>query len=139
MKKLTGLIVGALLSSGAIADENDFRCLVSLGLKKIIKLQFDFPAGKQDLGYVTYQNGSGRVPVKKINMKETRIVPGGRPSEYETEWEEIIPDSSGGKYILVSQGARIYEFKYIRKKDGKVFDFKEDLESFSDNSCEWNH
>ncbi len=93
---------------------------------------------KVPIGYVTYQNGSGRIPVKNINVKETREVPGGRPSEFKAEWQEVSPDNSGGKYIVISQGARVYEFKYIRKKDGKVFRFEEDIESSDEDGCDWN-
>jgi hypothetical protein len=139
MKIFIYLMFGVLLCSWAVADENDFRCFQSVGLKNPLKLQFDFPSENQDLGYVTYQNGSGKIPVKSINAKETRAVPGGRPSEFETQWQEVTPDNSGGKYIIVSQGARIYEFKYIRKKDGKIFKFEEDLESSGEKECEWNN
>lgn len=122
----------------AISGEDEFRCLTSVGVKNPLKLQFDFPSGKQELGYVTYQNGSGKIPVKNTSVKETRKVPGGRPSELTAEWQEVGPDSSGGKYIIVSQGARIYEFKYIRKKDGKIFRFEEDMDASSENGCNWN-
>jgi hypothetical protein len=138
MKILIGLMFGVLLCSVAVADENDFRCFKSVGLKNPLKLQFDFPSGNQDLGYVTYQNGSRKIPVKNINEKETKAVPGGRPSEFKTEWQEITSDNSGGKYIVVSQGARVYEFKYIGKKDGKIFKFEEDLESSGEKGCKWN-
>jgi hypothetical protein len=127
-----------LLTSGAVADEYDFRCLKSVGLKNPLRLQFDFPSGDQDSGYVTYQNGSGKIQVKSIIEKETRAVPGGRPSEFETEWQEITLNESGGKYIVVSQGARVYGFKYIRKKDGQIFKFEEDLQSSGEKGCEWN-
>jgi hypothetical protein len=126
-----------LLCGSALANENDFRCFKSIGLKKPLKLQFEFPAEGRSLGYVTYQNGGGKIPVKNINEKEVRVVRGGRPSEFKAEWEEVTPDNSGGKYIVVSEGARVYEFKYIRKKDGKIFKFEEDLESSGDKGCEW--
>lgn len=138
MKILIGLMFVVLFCSGAAADENDFRCFKSVGLKNPLMLQFDFPSGNQDLGYVTYQNGSRKIPVKNINEKEIRAIPGGRPSEFKTEWQEVVPDNSGGRYIVVSQGARVYEFKYIRKKDGKIFKFEEDPESSSEKGCEWN-
>lgn len=146
MKKYFSVAVVAVLAATvffldaacAISADNDFRCFKSVGLKNPLKLQFDFPSGNHDLGYVTYQNGSGRIPVKNINVKETREVPGGRPSEFKTEWQEVRPDNSGGKYIVISQGARVYEFKYIRKKDGKVFRFEEDIESSDKDGCDWN-
>jgi hypothetical protein len=138
VKKLIGFVLGVLLCSSALAEEYDFRCFRSVGLKSPLKLQFDLPTGNQELGYVTYEKGSGKIPVKFITVEETRPVPGGRPSEFKAEWEEVTPDNSGGKYIVVSQGARVYEFKYIRKKDGRIFNFEEDLESSGERKCEWN-
>lgn len=137
MKIFIGILFGVLLCSGALAGENDFRCFKSVGLKHPLKLQFDFPSENQDLGYVTYQNGSGKIPIKNINVKEIRAVP-GRSSEFKAEWQEVTPDNSGGKYIVVSQGARVYEFQYIRKKGRTIFKFEEDLESSDEEGCKWN-
>lgn len=135
--QLLGLLIGFLLCKPVAAEENDFRCLTSVGLKNPARLQFTFRADKDDLGYVTYQQGSGRIQVRKTKEKEVRRVPGGRPSEFEMTWEEITPDRSGGSYIMVSQGARLYDFRYIRKKDGKVLKFEEDLDAFSEKGCNW--
>ena len=140
MKQLIGLVFLVfivLLCGSALANENDFRCFKSVGLKNPLRLQFDFPASGQGPGYVTYQNGKGKIPVKNVNVKESTGAPGGRPSEFKAEWVEVTPDNSGGKYIVVSQGARVYEFKYIRKKDGKIFKFEEDLESSGEKACAW--
>ena len=124
----------------AVADENDFRCLKSIGIKTPLRLQFVFQTDKSDVGYVIYQNGSGPIALKVLKEREIRRVQGGRPSEFETQWEEITSGGTGGKYIIVSQGARINEFRYIRKKDGKLFKFEEDVdvEARSEKGCEWN-
>lgn len=134
---LFGLLIVVFLCKPAAAEENDFRCLKSVGPKNSARLQFTFRADKDDLGYVSYQRGTGRIQVNKINEKELKRIPGGRPSEFETTWEEITPDGSGGRYVMVSQGARLYNFRYIRKKDGKVLKFEEDLEAFTDKGCDW--
>ena len=138
MKILIGIIFGVLLCSEALADKNDFRCFKSVGLKKPLKLQFDYPSVNQELGYVTYKNGSGKIPVKNINEKETRRVLSGGLPEFKTEWQEVTPDNSGGKYIVVSRGALTYGFNYIRKNGGAIFKFEEDLESSGEKGCEWN-
>ena len=138
MNKLFGVLIGILFCTSAAADENDFRCLKSIGAKTPLRLQFVFQTDKPDVGYVVYQNGSGPIAVKKLKEREVREVPGGRPSVSEAQWEEITSDGTGGKYVVVSQGARIYEFRYIRKKDGKVFKFEEDLEASTEEGCEWN-
>jgi hypothetical protein len=119
-----------------MADQNDFRCLKSVGLKNTLRVQFVFRSDKDDVGYVIYQNGSKPIPVKRLKEKELKRVPGGRPSEFETQWREITSDGIGGTYIFVSQGARIDNFRYIRK-DGKVFRFVEDIDASTDNGCEW--
>lgn len=130
-------VIGIFLGKPVFADEGDFRCLKSVGLKNPVRLQFTFRGDQDDLGYVTYQRGSGRIQVKKIREKELRQVPGGRPSEFEMIWEEITPDGSGGRYVMVIQGARIYGFKYIGKKDGKVLKFEEDVDAFGEKGCNW--
>src|SRR5713101_447786 len=103
MKKLLGLLLGVLLCNGAVAGENDFRCFKSIGLKNPIRLQFTFPPAKQDLGYVTYQNGSAPIRVKRVKEKTIEEVPGGRPWVFQTEWEEIVGNGIGGKYVIISQ------------------------------------
>lgn len=138
MNKLFGVLIGFLVCTSVSADVNEFRCLKLIGVKTPLRLQFVFHTDKPDVGYVIYQNGSGPVAVKKLKEREVREVPGGRPSVSEAQWEEITSDGTGGKYIVVSQGARIYEFRYIRKKDGKVFKFEEDLEASTEEGCKWN-
>jgi hypothetical protein len=138
MNKLFGVLIGILACTSVAADVNDFRCLKSTGVKTPLRLQFVFQTDKPDMGYVIYQNGSGPIAVKKLKEREMREVPGGRPSVFEAQWEEITPDGTGGKYIVVSQGALIYEFRYIRKKDGKIFKFEEDIEVSNEDRCEWN-
>ena len=119
-------------------DVNDFRCLKSIGVKTPIRLQFVFNTDKPDVGYVIYQNGSRPIAVKMLKEREVQRVPGGGPSVVEAQWEEITSDGTGGKYIIVIQGARINEFRYIRKKDGKLFKFEEDVEAWTEKGCEWN-
>ena len=133
---LAAFCVGA--SSLGAQDANDFRCLKSLGLKSPLRLQFVFRTDTNDLGYVTYQGGSGPIRVKKTKEKELRRVPGGRASELETQWQEITSDETGGTYFIISQGALINEFRYIRQKDGKIFKFEEDIDASGENACDWN-
>lgn len=134
---LVAVVTGIFLCTPVFADENDFRCFKSIGLKNPVRLQFTFQSEKDDLGYVTYQRGSGRIQVKKISEKELRRVSGGRPSEFEMIWQEITPDGSGGRYVMLSQGAQLYDFRYIRKKDGKVLKFKEDPGALTEKGCDW--
>lgn len=137
VNRLIGVLAGIAVVSTAIADENDFRCLKSVGLKKPIRLQFVFKTEQNDIGFVKYENGSGLIEVKRIREKETMRVPGGRPSEFETTWREVIPNGTGGTYVVVSQGALINGFRYIRQ-DGKKFKFEVDFEVTSRDGCEWS-
>ncbi len=58
MNKLFGVLIGILVcTSVAAADENDFRCLKSIGVKTPLRLQFVFQTDKPDVGSVIYQNG----------------------------------------------------------------------------------
>ena len=136
MNKLFGVLIAILVCTSVAADENDFRCLKSIGVKTPLRLQFVFQTDKPDVGYVIYQNGSRPIEVKKLKEREVRRVPGGRPSEFETQWREVTSDGTGGTYVFVSQGAHIDNFRYIRK-DGKIFRFVEDLDASTDNGCEW--
>lgn len=138
MKTLHALLFGLLLCNGAVANESDFKCMKSVGLKNPIRLQFTFPAENQDIGYVMYQKGSEPIPVKRIKEETIREVPGGRPWVFQSVWEEITDSGIGGKYVIVSQGAIIYEFKYMRK-DGKVFKFEDAFEASTENGCRWDN
>ena len=137
MIKLIGLLLGFFVANSVMADEGDYRCLKSVGLKSSIKLQFVFPPDNKDIGKVIYKGGSGSIKVQMLKQKETRKGPSGRPSEFESQWSEINSDGPGGTYIIVTQGAQIYDFKYVRNKDGKIFRFEEDVDAFADNGCEW--
>jgi len=136
VNKLIGVLAGFLVISSAIADQNDFRCLKSIGLKSPLKLQFVIQTDKDDSGYVIYRGGSGPISIKRLEEKELTRAPGGRPSEFETQWGEITSDGTGGTYVFVSQGALIDDFRYVRK-DGKTFRFEEDPDASTDKGCEW--
>jgi hypothetical protein len=138
MNVIFSLLLGLIMCNSSVAGEKDFRCLKSIGLKNPLRLQFVFQANNRNEGYVLYQNGSGPIPVKLVSEKTIREVPDGRPWEFRTEWEEGGGNGSGGKYIIISQGAVISEFKYVRKKDGRIFSFEEDREASAGNGCEWN-
>ncbi|MCX4028468.1 hypothetical protein H0A36_15480 [Endozoicomonas sp. SM1973] len=138
MKNISWLVYLTIVSSlNVIADESEFRCLKSVGLHNSIKLQFNFPMGNEKFGYVSYQKGSGKILVRNTK-EETKEISVGRPLEFTNEWEEVTSGGTGGKYILVSQGALIHDFKYIRKKDGKVYSFEEDYQAISENGCQWS-
>ncbi len=137
MKKWLCVLFASLTCGSALAGEDDFRCLVTVGEKNPIRLQFVFPADNSDIAQVTYQHGSGAIPVKRITERTVEEAPGGRPWLFESVWEETTKDGGGGKYFIQTQGGRIEAFKYVRRKDGKVFKFEEDLDSTGETKCEW--
>lgn len=138
MNKLFSVLLGVLVLNSVKADENDFRCFKSIDLKTPLKLQFVFQTDKDELGYVSYQNGSRAIPVKLIKEKELKRLPGGGPSEFEAQWQEMTTDGTGGTYVVISQGAMISDFRYLRKKDGKIFQFQEDMNASTEKGCDWS-
>lgn len=136
MKILSTFLFVFLSCSYAVADENDFRCFVSIGTKTPIKLQFNLPKEGHP-GQVIYQKGTGPIELKLIREKELERGPDGRPSLFETVFEEVMKKGSGGRYVWISQGAVTSDFKFVRQKDGKVIKFEEDLGASGDNGCEW--
>ena len=137
MNRLVGILVIVFLAaSSAVADQDNFRCYKSVGLKNTLRIQFAFQSVNDDVGYVIYEGGSARIPVKRLKEKELKRLPGERPSVFETRWREITSDGTGGTYVYVSQGAIVYDFRYIRN-DGKVFRFVADLGAPADNGCAW--
>lgn len=133
------MILGLLASSAVAAQPYQpyHWCVKSVGLKKPIRAEFIFPTDSEHFGSVIYQNGSGRVPVRIIEEKVLEERPEG-PWLIQSRWEEVTLNGSGGNYVLAIQGAIMYELRYIRKKDDRLFKFEEDLDAYTDNGCEWN-
>ena len=137
MNRVIGVLVIVLFaSSSAVADQDNFRCYKSVGLKNTLRIQFVIQSDNDSVGYVIYEGGSARIPVKRLKEKELKRLPGGRPSVFETRWQETTSDGTGGTYVYVSQGAIVDNFRYIRN-DGKIFRFVADLGASADNGCAW--
>ena len=134
MKRVIALLAGSLLCATALADSAEIRCFRSYGLKKPLRLQFSFPPEGARNGHVRYENGSANIPVKLIKTESEETLH-GRPMEFTTTWKELTPD--GGTYTVVSQGANVYGFRFIRAKDRKTFTFEEDQEASEENGCRW--
>lgn len=127
MNRLIGvLVIGFFAASSAVADQNNFRCYKSVGLKNTLRIQFVIQSDNDSVGYVIYEGGSARIPVKRLKEKELKRLPG--------EGHRCL--KPGGIYVYVSQGAIVDNFRYIRS-DGKVFRFVADLGASADNGCAW--
>ncbi|WP_323355117.1 hypothetical protein [Cyanobium gracile] len=137
MKRCLAVLLLLIIAAPPVwADQDTVRCLRSIGLKTPLRLQLGISSETDDRGYVLYQGGSGRIPLKLLKVTELRRVYGGRPSEFETQWVEMPPSGSGGRYIYINQGAIIDDFQYIRK-DGRVFKFVDDPDAYADDRCTW--
>lgn len=128
------LLTAGLLCTTAQADTGDIRCFQSPGVGKPLRLAFGFPPEGSKTAYVRYENGSANIPLKLIKSDAVETAP-GRPMEITTTWKEMMP--GGGTYTVVSQGANVYGFTYIRAKDGKAYQFEQDLEAWEEGGCRW--
>jgi hypothetical protein len=132
LRHAAALVLGSLLNTAVQAG--DIRCFRSTDAARPLKLEFGFPpAGSKD-AYVRYEHGSANIRLKLLKSDSAETAP-GRPMESTTTWKEDLP--GGGTYKVVSQGARIYEFTYVRAKDHKAFAFEEDLEAWEQSGCRW--
>lgn len=137
MKRCLAVLLLLIVAGPAVwADQDNVRCLRSIGPNAPLRLQLGLSSDSDDRGYVLYQGGSGRIPLKLLKVTELRRVYGGRPSEFETQWVEMPPSGSGGRYVYINQGAIIDDFRYIRK-DGRVFKFVDDPDAYADDRCTW--
>ncbi|MBS0566429.1 MAG: hypothetical protein JSS59_03305 [Proteobacteria bacterium] len=135
MKRLLLFTLAVFACNEALASADDFRCFKSIDHQPPIRLQIDFADAKG--GYVTYERGKGKIPVALTEDKVIRATR-DRPNEGMMRWKEDATVGAGGEYVMVSQGARVSDFRYIRKTDGKVFHFEEDLQASGENACTWN-
>lgn len=89
------------------------------------------------LGYVKYKNAKDSIPLlfSSINQEENSE---GRPEETTTTWLEIIDGKLNGQYVVMSQGARYYNFIY-KGKNGKTISLNENLDAYNDehSNCIW--
>lgn len=134
MLALTLAAMAVARGATAAVGPDDFRCFKSVGQSQPVRLEFVLADGPHHDSYVVYEHGHGKIPVTQVEMKELAAAPNG-PAEFRTRWRETGPD--GGEYVMDSQGAVVYDFRYIRKRDGKVFRFEEDVQSSGEHRCTW--
>ena len=130
-------LVALVGCAGANALEPDqFRCFKSVDQPHPIRLEFVVSDGPQHASYVIYEHGDGRIPLDVLGEKTLAASAQGRPDEIESRWRETGPDG-GGEYVMVSQGAVVSDFRYVRKRDGKTFRFEEDTAASGVHGCTW--
>ncbi len=136
-KRFLALLVLLIATAPPVrADQDNVRCLRSIGVKPLLRIQFGLHGNSDSSGYVLYQGGGGPIPLRLLKVTELRRVDGGRPSEFETQWIEVTTTPSAGRYVYSNEGALIDDFHYIRS-DGMVFKFVDDSDVLDAGRCTW--
>lgn len=138
MKRHLALLLLLMVAAPPVsAAQDNVRCLRSIGVQPLLRIQFGLGSDSDSSGYVLYQGSPGPIPLKLLKVTELRRVDGGRPSEFETQWLEVTsPPASAGRYVYTNQGALIDDFRYIRK-DGRIFKFVDDADALGLGRCTW--
>jgi len=86
MKRHLALLLLLMVAAPPVsADQDNVRCLRSIGVQPLLRIQFGLGSDSD------------------------------RPSEFETQWLELTGPASAGRYVYTSEGALIDDFRYIRK------------------------
>jgi hypothetical protein len=109
------------------ADPDNVRCLRSIGVEPLQRLQFGLRSSSDSSAYVLYQGRGAPIPLKLLKVTEIRRVEGGGPSEFETQWIEAIAPESAGRYVYTNVGELIDDFQSIRR-DGTIVRFVDDAD-----------
>lgn len=124
------LYTGALV----VGSAQDTRCFKSVkGKSKVLFTVNDDWKG----GYVKYCNQKDSIPVKHLSTKSLEDYD-GRPSLFEHKFAEYYNGKLNGWYILQSQGAVVYGFKYKRKKDNRIIEFENEYNLDDNGNCVCN-
>jgi len=133
---LAALLFLCTAASPVRADQDNVRCLRSIGVQPLQRLQFALRANSDSSAYVLYQGRRAPIPLKLLKVTELRRVEGGRPSEFETQWIETTAPESAGRYMYTNVGSLIDDFQYIRT-DGSIVRFVDDADVLDAGTCLW--
>lgn len=133
---LAALLFLCTAASPVRADQDNVRCLRSIGVQPLQRLQFALRANSDSSAYVLYQGRRAPIPLKLLKVTELRRVEGGRPSEFETQWIEATAPESAGRYVYTNEGSLIDDFQYIRA-DGRIVRFVDDADVLDAGTCLW--
>ena len=118
------------------ADQDNVRCLRSIGVQPLQRIQFGLKSNSDSSGYVLYQGSRGLTPLTLLKVTELSKAEAGRPSEFETQWVELTAPESAGRYVYTNVGTLIDDFQYIRK-DGTIVRFVDDSDVLEAGRCTW--
>lgn len=141
MQKRFAVLLLALLFVPATAAERittDFRCLTG-GQNGTIRLEWrtitDTPTNWM-VAYVKYKNAKAPITLAFKSVQSIEMAK-DRPSENTTTWQEIVGGKITGEYEIVTQGARVYGFRYTNARNSQVVEFAEDIAAYKDDRCQW--
>ncbi len=118
------------------AGQDNVRCLRSIGVQPLQRIQFGLKSNSDTSAYVLFQGSRGPTPLTLLKVSELSKAEGGRPSEVETQWLELTAPESAGRYVYTNLGTLIDDFQYIRK-DGTIVRFVDDSDVLDAGTCVW--
>lgn len=137
MKRHLAVLLLLIVAAPAVwADQDNVRCLRSIGVQPLLRIQFGLDSTNDSSGHVLYQGRQGAIPLKLLKVTELRRGAGGRPSEFETQWMEATAPRLSGRYVYTHEGAMIDDFHYIRN-DGRIVQFVDDSDALEAGRCSW--
>ncbi len=137
MKRRLAVLLFLVTTAPAVrAGQDNVRCLRSIGVQPLQRLQFALRSGSPSSGYVVYHGGRGPTPLRLLKVTELRKAQGGRPSEVETQWLEVTAPESARRYVYTNEGSSIDDFQSIRR-DGSIVRFVDDADVLEAGRCAW--
>ena len=134
--RLTALLPLLLAIAPVHADE--VRCLTG-GDGDRIHLAWKLPeagAGNERVSYVRYAGKTQWLRLTLLSQDSTEMAE-GRPWQFDSVWLEHLDGTVNGRYLISTQGARIYGFDYVHARSGRQTAFHEDIGATTDNGCQW--
>lgn len=136
MNKYIIILIILFSFSASSAHEKQTGCFSSDS--KLINVKFiDIYDDGAHLGYVKYKNSKEPIPLV-FSDEKSESVDEDRPIENTTNWLEFIHGKYNGQYIVMSQGARYYQFIY-KSISGRTISLNENLEAYNNDrsDCIW--
>lgn len=83
MKRCLAFLLLLIVAAPPVsADQDNVRCLRSIGVQPLLRIQYGLDATNDSSGSVLYQGRQGAIPLKLLKVTELRRGAGGRPSEF---------------------------------------------------------
>lgn len=137
MQRVAAILLSLIAIAPPVrADQDNVRCLRSIGVEPVERLQFGLKSNSDSSAYALYEGSRGPIPLKLLKVTELRRAEGGGPSEFETQWIEATTPASAGRYVYTNEGSSIDDFQSIRR-DGRIVRFVDDADVLDVGRCTW--